>query len=473
MPRPSRFLAIGPLCVLNLALASLGCTADDTTPTDDEIGDTTSGDTTSSTDDASTGETMTNGEAPTTETDTGSLCGDGVVDPGEECDDGNTITNDGCSETCEISACGLEWTWSETITSGTPGGFGVVVDAMGGVYATGDDVDGNIWVARWNADGTLDWEQTYGPGYGSDLVLGAQGDLFVVGVQTNTDDDLWFARLTSVDGSEVWSQVIDSTLGDDVGNGIALDPGGSPVVVGRTRIGDGDDDVWVSKRSADDGSETWVSLWGGTGDGMFSTDRGGPVTITDDGSIWVGAREHVAFDIQEATLLAFDPAGALVDSWQPQAIASAHQHESYALTNDGTNVYYLIAKFAFPYRSWLYKLDGSGTELWSKTEADWVVVGSDWQIDGLDVDDQGNLLVGGEFANEELGEGITWGEAWVAKLDGNGDVVCRSSHMVDDGDIVPPSLDVFAAGGSSGGIALTGRVSDTPDDSLWTGFFRL
>ena len=61
----------------------------------------------------------------------------------------------------------------------------------------------------------------------------------------------------------------------------------------------------------------------------------------------------------------------------------------------------------------------------------------------------------------------------MAKLDGNGDVVCRSSHMVDDGDIVPPSLDVFAAGGSSGGIALTGRVSDTPDDSLWTGFFRL
>ena len=24
-----------------------------------------------------------------------------------------------------------------------------------------------------------------------------------------------------------------------------------------------------------------------------------------------------------------------------------------------------------------------------------------------------------------------------------------------------------------GGFALTGRVSDTPDDSLWTGFFRL
>ncbi len=476
--RPSPFLASRPLPVLSLSLGLgllTGCPSDDTTP-DDEVGETTNATTDTatdtSTDDASTGETMDNGEDPTTTTDTGSICGDAVLDPGEACDDGNVIDGDGCSSACEVSACGLQWTWSETITSGTPGGIGVVVDSMGAVVTTGTDDADNIWVARWSADGMLDWEQTFGPGYGADLVLGADGDLYVVGVQANPDDDLWFARLSGTDGSEVWSQVIDSTLGDDVGTGITLAPDGDLVVVGRTRVGDGDDDVWVSKRSVDDGSETWTTLWGGMGDGMFSTDRASSVVTTSDGAVWVGAREHVNFDTQEATLIKFDEAGTLLDSWQPQA-GTGHQHESYGLASDGTNVYYLIVKFQFPYRSWLSKLDGNGVELWNKTEADWVLEGQDWQIDGLDVDADGNLLIGGEFTNEEEGEGLTWGEAWVARLDGEGNFICRSSHMVDDGDILPPSLDVFASGGSSGGIALTGRISDTPDDSLWTGFFRL
>lgn len=484
MPRPSFPVPVsrfsgpsGPRLSLGL-LVSVGLLAgcpSETTPMDEEVGDMTGQEstdtTTDNTTDASTGETMDNGEDPT-ETG-GSVCGNSLVEDGEECDDGNTVDDDGCSSTCVISACGLTWTWSETVTTGTPGGFGIVVGDDGSVYATGDDEAGDAWIARWNPDGTLAWEQTYGPGYGADLLIGPDGDLFVTGVQTNTDDDLWFARISASDGSEVWSEIEDSTLDDDVGNGVALAPDGSLVVVGRVRVGDGDDDVWISKRSADDGSETWTTLWGGTGDGGgFSTDRGGPVVVTDDGAVWVGTREHVDFDTQEATLLKLDPAGTLVDSWQPQA-GGSHQHESYLLATDGTDIYWLVAKYQFPLRNWLYKLDGNGAEVWSKVETDWLIVGEDWQIDGLDVDADGNLLVAGEFANEEAGEGITWGEAWVAKLDGAGEFICRSSHMVDDGDIVPPTLDVYTGGGSSGGIALTGRVTDTPTDSLWTGFFRL
>ncbi|MFV8752128.1 hypothetical protein ACNOYE_16395 [Nannocystaceae bacterium ST9] len=458
----------------SLAMLS-GCPSDDTTPAEDDVDTTTTATDDATDENTSTTAADTTDDATTTTETGGGVCGNGMLEDGEECDDGNTDEGDGCSATCTIAACGLQWTWSETITASTPGGFGVVVDAMGGVYATGDDEDGNAWLAHWAADGTLAWEQSFGPGYGADLVLDASGDLFVVGVQTNTDDDLWYARLSGADGSEVWSQTLDSMLDDDVGTGIAIAPDGEIVVVGRTRVGDGDDDVWVSKRSADDGSETWTTLWGGVGDGSFSTDRAASVVVTDDGAVWVGAREHVDFDTQEATLIKFDATGTEVDSWQPQA-GGTHQHESYQLATDGTNVYHLIVKFDFPYRSWLYKLDGSGAEQWSKTEADWLVEaienGEDWQIDGLDVDDQGNLLVGGEFANGIPDEGLDWGESWVAKLDGEGAFLCRGNFMVDDGDIVPPTLDVFSAGASSGGFAVTGRVTDTPDDSLWLGFFR-
>ncbi|NJK33347.1 MAG: hypothetical protein HC927_13625 [Deltaproteobacteria bacterium] len=235
----------------------------------------------------------------------------------------------------------------------------------------------------------------------------------------------------------------------------------------------GDDDVWVSKRSSDDGSEIWALSWSGAGDGMFSTDRASSLVVTDDGDVWVGAREHVAFDTQEATLLHLSAGGDFVESFQPNADGSAHQHEAYQLATDGTNLYFMVAKFQFPFRSWLYKLDGSGAEQWVKTEADWVTAGEDWVIEGLDVDGSGNVLVTGEFANEEADEGIAWGEAWVAQLDGDGNFICRSSHMVDDGDIVPPSLNVYSGGGSAGGMAISGVVEDTPTSSLWLGFFRL
>src|SRR5690606_24069913 len=111
----------------------------------------------------------------------------------------------------------------------------------------------------------------------------------------------------------VWQQVVTGPMevmdGDDIGSGIAVTPDGDLVVVGRVRVGDGDDDVWVRKADPSDGSEIWTMTWTGVGDGMFSTDRVGAVSVAPDGSVWVGAREHIAFDTQDATLLHFDADG--------------------------------------------------------------------------------------------------------------------------------------------------------------------
>lgn len=470
MRRPSAFVAL-PSFLLGLTTLT-GCPSDDTTP-DEEVGETTSQESDST--DATSTETA--GEDLTTDTETGgAVCGNGVIEGAEQCDDGNTDEGDGCSATCEFSSCSLEWSSMEMITGGTPGGFSITVDEAGVTYAVGDDSGDQLWIASWAAGGALDWQNTYGDGYGSDVVVDG-ADLYVVGVDASgADDNLWFARIDATNGEVVWEQTIDSMLGDDIGSGIALTPEGDVVVVGRSRVAEGDDDVWVSKRSADDGSEIWASTWTGMGDGMFSTDRSSAVVVTSDGAIWVGAREHVDFDTQEATLIKFDADGAELDSWQPQASDTAHQHESYLLASDGTNVYWLLAKYSFPYRHWLYKLDGSGTEQWTKVETDWLLEslenGEDWQIDGLDMGPNGNLIVAGEFANGDPAEGLDWGEAWVAQLDADGNVVCRGNHMVDDGDIIPPSLDIFSGGGSTAGVAVTGQLLDTPDNSIWTGFFR-
>src|SRR5690606_28359528 len=153
------------------------------------------------------------------------------------------------------------------------------------------------------------------------IAVGPGDEVYVVGWHEGAGDDVWYAALDP-SGVELWSVLVDGGVvvdGDDRGSGIVLTPDGELVIVGRVRVGDGGDDVWVRKASTSDGAELWTTTWSGTGDGMFSTDRAGQVAVADDGSIWVAAREHVAFDTQEATLLHFDADGNFVALHQPQA----------------------------------------------------------------------------------------------------------------------------------------------------------
>ncbi len=409
------------------------------------------------------------------------MCGDGTVDPGEECDDGNTDDGDGCSPTCALGPCGLAWTSTEAIESSAGGGLDVAVGADGSVYVAGISLNAtnDAWVAKWNPDGTQAWAQSFGVA-GNDaaaaIALGPDGVVYVAGWFAGAGDDIWYAALDS-SGAEQWSVQFDGggmevMDGDDRATGIAPTPDGDLVVVGRVRVGDGDDDVWVRKAAAADGGELWSTTWSGTGDGMFSTDRSGQVAVASSGDIWVGAREHIDFDSQDATLLHFDADGNLVASYQPQG-GGNQQQDPIDVAVSGDAVYFAFAKFGFPYRGWLYKLGFDGSEQWSKTEADWVTIGEDWIVRGIGLDDAGALGVAGVYRNEEEGEGIDWGEAWVAKLDGDGNVVCRSSHMVDDGNLIPPSLSIDGAGFSGGGFGLTGIETAGQGNAtmLWTGFF--
>jgi cysteine-rich repeat protein len=464
------------------ALLLTGCPSDDvpadttTTETGDGDGDTGDGD-------GDTGDGDGDGDTGDGDGDTGATCGDGVVDTGETCDDGNTADGDGCSSTCMVSECGLVWTATAEVPNSTAGAFDVAVDADGSIYAAGITInaDNDAWVVKWNADGSVAWTQSFDSGNGNDaaaaIALGPNGEVYVAGwMQGTADDDLWYAGLDGATGDETWSQLVQGPMmiedGDDLATGIAVDPTGGVVVVGRSRVGEGDDDVWIRKAMADSGDEVWTSTWTGVGDGAFSTDRSGSVAVAADGTIWVAAREHVDFDSQTATLLEFDGDGNPLSTLQPQPGGNQSQ-DPVDVAVDGDTVFFAMEKTNFPYRGWLYKYE-AGAEAWVKTEQDWLVIGEDWAVRGLGIDADGNLGIGGVFTNEETGEGISWGEAWVAKLDGAGEIICRSSHMVgEDGAIIPPSLDIDAAGYSSAGFGLTGIETAGQGNAtqLWTGFF--
>jgi cysteine-rich repeat protein len=416
-----------------------------------------------------------------------SQCGNGDLDEGEACDDGNDVETDGCSTTCEVSSCGLDWSLSTDTPDSNSGAFDVVLADDGSIYAAGMMVGGDEdgWVGKWNPDGTVAWSETFDGGSGNDyfnsIALGAGGEVYVAGGLAGAGDDLWYAEISGADGSLVWDQIVIGDImvmdGDDFATGIDVAPDGDLVILGRTRVGDGDDDVWLRKADAGDGAEIWTSMWSGTGDGMFSTDRSGEVSVADDGTIWAAAREHVDFDSQEATILQFDDTGAFVSLIQPQ-MAGDHRHDPIDILATGGSIYFAMAKNDFPYRGWLYKLAPDGTEEWVKTEQDWIImvdedttIGEDWAIRGLGVDADGNLGIGGSFSNEEAAQGLSWLEAWVAKLDAAGEIACRSRYKLPDEAGLPPSLSIYTAGYSSAGFGLSGVHTSAQGNmtKAWTG----
>ena len=466
------------LCVAGFgALVLLACPAGDDTATTENTETGTSGDG----DGDQTGDG--DGDPATGDGDGDSnLCGNGDLDDGEECDDGNQDEGDGCSASCTVTSCGLSWAVTADVPSGVAGGFDTYVGDDGSIYTTGITIndDNDLWVAKWNADGSVAWSQSFG-GAGGDagLALVVADAVYVTGYAAGDGQDIWYASLDPATGSENWSQVVagDVMGEDDLGTGIDVDPNGDLIITGRIRAGEGDDDIWIRKASASDGSEIWTVTWTGDGDGNFSTERGGPVSAAPDGTYWVAAREHVAFDTQEATLLHVTGAGEIAAVYQPQ-VGGSHQHDPIDVEATDGGIYFAMQDSDFPFKSWLYKFDGGGAEQWVITHEDWFArageVGSEWAPRGIGIDADGTIGVGGQFNNEEEGEDINWGEAWVSKLDpSDGSSLCLGSYMVDDGNFLPPSLGIDGVGYSGGGFGVTAIETAGQGNAtkMWTGHF--
>lgn len=473
----------GPAVLAALLLCA--CPAEDPPVTADG---SSGSDTEPASDSTTQGPSDTTLDGTTVEPSTGGeeLCGNGMIDEGEGCDDGNTASGDGCSAECQPEACGMVWSWSEPIAEGDPGANDTTVDAMGNVYVVGDMVggaDNDIWVAKWGPDGTQAWSRTIDSGNGIDVGLGIEvddaGDAYIAARVTGDADAMYYARLASADGSTEWEQTIDSMFmgEDDLGIDTSFMPNGDLVVVGRLRVGDGDDDLWLSRRSAADGSEIWATTWSGMGDGTFSTDRISEVDVGPDGNIWVAVREHVAFDTQEAVLLGFDGDGNLTTTYAPLVDGLDHEDNPIGLAAYEGGAYFAVwrSSAVATYLAWMYKVDAAGAEQWSITQDDWAsTAGEDYRLRSLEARPDGTIMLGGDFLMGGGPSDHEWREAWIAQLDPGGAEICRGGHMEDDGAAFAPVLFVYSGGAAaSGGMALSGRADEGAgvDSWLWTGYF--
>jgi uncharacterized delta-60 repeat protein len=266
----------------------------------------------------------------------------------------------------------------------------------------------DAWVLKLNSDGIVAWQKTYGSSFADEaqtIQQTSDGGYIVAG---ENNGNLWVLKLNA-DGTVAWQKTYGSG-GGEVAYSIQQTSDGGYIVAGNTHsFGAGLADVWVLKLSAD-GTVAWQKTYGG-GD----VDLAHSIQQTSDGGYIVGGWTHsFGAGNYDAWVLKLNADGTV--AWQ-KTYGGAIDDQAYSIqqTSDGS---YIVAGRAGSFGAgnddaWVLKLNPDGTPAWQKT------YGSTNPDDAWSVQqtsDGGYIIAGTTFS---LGGG--W-DAWVLKLDGNGDV---------------------------------------------------
>ncbi len=368
-------------------------------PSPAETSDDGSDATSSGSDAGTTGEEETGASDP--------RCTDGTLDPGEQCDDGNDIDGDGCNRDCRISG---QLEWQETFGSGfgeVDQAFAVAPEADGTVVVGGyvSDAAGSrdAWLARYAADGSLLWNHVLpGPGGGNDeiraLVSDGEGNVYAAGYQNGPEGqghDAWLAHY-DLDGNEVLVTVYNGPdSGHDMFNGMVADAEGNLVLGGYSNSVAGGNDVLLRKVTTD-GMVLWSRTFPGPNGG---TDLVWDVEVSPAGNIYAaGYREGPAGEARNAWLAKYDTDGNEI--WLrsfngPDSLDDYIVGITVVGDDDVVASGYFTAT-TFPWQAIVRRYDSLGMIVWTDLYEGATTEGAHGF--GIETDVDGNLvMVGGEI----------------------------------------------------------------------------
>jgi len=299
-------------------------------------------------------------------------------------------------------------------------GYSIQETSEGGFFVTGYTQSfgaggADIWVLKLDQNGFEQWQRTYGGSNSEGAYSGQQtsdGGYIIVGSTYSYgagNSDIIVIKLSSTASIE-WQKTYGGS-GNDYGYSIQQTTDGGYIVAGVTyTYGAGAGDFWILKLNSS-GNVQWQRTYGGS-----STDVAKSVQQTTDGGYIVAGYTSSygagGFDYWVIKLLSD---GSV--KWQKTyGGVSADYADSILQTLEGG---YIITGRTLSFGAgndgfWMIKLDQDGTIQWQKTYGG---SGYDRAYSAQQTSDGGYIVVG---ETNSFGAGST--DAWVIKLDINGDV---------------------------------------------------
>lgn len=331
--------------------------------------------------------------------------------------------------------------WRRRIgTAAFDGAAGVASDRKGAVYIVGStqgplggQFQGGFdaWVAKYSADGDLQWKRQLGTS-GLEIAWGAaadgNGNVYLAGWTTGSldgpfrggDSDAWVAKYSPA-GALLWVQQL-GTDDSEQATAVSVDDSGNKVFVAGS----------VASPTGTDGGDAWVAKYSAAGRQLWQRRLGTPVLDTaqgvaaaSDGSVYVsgntlgklGGRHWGDFD---AWVAKYSAAGTLV--WRRQLGTPSTDGANAVATDAEGNVYVsgstggaLVGNSSGADDAWIAKFARDGTLHWKRQlgSAD-----NDNAL-GIATDGAGHVYVSGTTMGSLGGpvRGII--DAWVAKYSTN------------------------------------------------------
>ncbi|MBI4595646.1 MAG: hypothetical protein HY730_04615 [Candidatus Tectomicrobia bacterium] len=314
--------------------------------------------------------------------------------------------------------------WANSIQVTNDGGYTLA----GVTWSFGAGWD-DAWVIKLNGDGNIQWQKTYG-GDSSDHTNSIRpttdGGYIVGGTSSASGfSDIWLVKLDG-DGNIQWQKTYNNT-NHDVTYSIEDTIDGGYIAAGLSwPFGGGKGEAWVMKLD-ESGNILWQKSYGsaeGAADFyyVYSLQQ-----TTDGGFLMAGGTHARGASNNDIWITKLDGSGDI--QWQKSYGGhDLNGSSSVQLTTDGG---YIVAGWTRSYGAgstdaWIFKLDGDGNIQWQKTYG-----GPD--SDGADAiqqtDDGGYIFAGWTYS---FGAGDA--DAWLVKLDEGGNIQWQKTYGGQDGD---------------------------------------
>ena len=213
----------------------------------------------------------------------------------------------------------LEWqrtygTAPDDLNSGSELGRGVAVAADGAVYVTGNYRDGNLFLAKFSAAGSLQWQQTWGDAENvyspSGVQIGA-GGVYVAGFTGSGQGDAFLVKFDPASGAAVWQRTWGGDLFDGASD-LAIGADGGIYIAGSTQLTA--NDAFLVKFTSN-GDLAWQREWG-----IFDLEGEMLEGLTDafgvgtaaDGSVYITGSTSSTGHLRNIILVKFDANGSVV-----------------------------------------------------------------------------------------------------------------------------------------------------------------